>query len=333
MVRPVRASIPRDRLAQVQDRPRDAGPRGQFRGGDVLGRRGARRRPGVARRPPCRHRTRHGAWRRGPPALSTLPARVARQALLERPADAAFYVVRLHAALFHDPLGEGARRPRRRSGRSAAPGPAAGCSTAAARTPLPRGWGRRTRAGWGGGSSAASACRARGGRGLRPCRSSTRGGEVQGEPVAGRLVGIDAAAAGLVGQQAADGQGVVADESRRRAGTATGGRRGGCTGRAPSPTPSARSTAGRSPLVTSRRTHVLDVPAALLELDREPVEQLRVRRPLALGAKVVEHLAQALAEVELPEAVDEDAGGERVVPRNEPPGEVQPRRSAVFAVL
>ena len=76
--------------------------------------------------------------------------------------------------LAQDALGEARGRPRRRSGRSAAPAPAAACWSAAARRCTPRGWGRRRPAGWGGGTSAASRCRARGGTGPRPCRRPTR---------------------------------------------------------------------------------------------------------------------------------------------------------------
>ena len=51
--------------------------------------------------------------------------------------------------------------------------------------------------------------------------------------------------------------------------------------------------------------HVLHVPAALAELDGEPVEQFRMRRPLALRAEVVDLRAEAGAEELLPEAVHE----------------------------
>ena len=66
---------------------------------------------------------------------------------------------------------------------------------------------------------------------------------------------------------------------------------------------------------------VLQAPAVLHELDREPVEQFRVRGPFAADAEVVGRAHQALAEVPLPDAVDDDAGRERVVRRGDPLGQ------------
>src|SRR5689334_21415158 len=49
--------------------------------------------------------------------------------------------------------------------------------------------------------------------------------------------------------------------------------------------------------------HPLDVPAALAELDGQPVEQFEMRGPLALRADVVEHAADPGAEELLPQAI------------------------------
>ena len=76
-----------------------------------------------------------------------------------------------------------------------------------------------------------------------------------------------------------------------------------------------------------REQHRLDdvahVPAALHELDGQPVQQLLVRRRLALRAEVVQNLRQARAEEHLPQAVDEHAGGERIVRIRHPASQVQ----------
>ena len=67
----------------------------------------------------------------------------------------------------------------------------------------------------------------------------------------------------------------------------------------------------------------LDVPAALAEIDGQPVEQLRVRGRFALAAEIVGGLDQAHAENLLPHAVDGHARGERVVFGEEPAGEAE----------
>ena len=64
--------------------------------------------------------------------------------------------------------------------------------------------------------------------------------------------------------------------------------------------------------------HLLDAPPLGDEAVRQPIEQLRVARRLALDAEVLRGLHQAGAEGELPEAVDGDAGGEGVVRADEP---------------
>ena len=71
--------------------------------------------------------------------------------------------------------------------------------------------------------------------------------------------------------------------------------------------------------------HVLDVPAALAELDCQPVEQLRMTGPSALRAEIFERLDESLAEQQLPEPVDEYAGDQRVVGGSQPLGEIEPR--------
>ena len=59
--------------------------------------------------------------------------------------------------------------------------------------------------------------------------------------------------------------------------------------------------------------HRPDVPAGADELGRQPVEQLRMHRRLALHAEVFLRLDDAVAEVHLPEPVDRDARGERML--------------------
>ena len=64
--------------------------------------------------------------------------------------------------------------------------------------------------------------------------------------------------------------------------------------------------------------HRLDVPAGADELGRQPVEQLGVRRRLALDAEVLGRLDQARAEMVLPDPVDGHAGRQRVVGTSQP---------------
>ena len=178
------------------------------------------------------------------------------------------------------PRARSARRrrgpPRRRSDRSAAPAPAAACSTAAARRCIPRASGRRRRAGSGAGTSGASRCRGRGDTGSRPCRSChSRVGKVEERPVAGRLIRLDARPADLRRQQAADRQGVVAHHLGVEAEAVLPGQ------------PDVGRVALAQLLRRHRRLpvgvrhhhqlqHVLHVPAAVDELDGQPVEQFGV---------------------------------------------------------
>lgn len=64
--------------------------------------------------------------------------------------------------------------------------------------------------------------------------------------------------------------------------------------------------------------HLLERPAAPDELAREPVEELRVRGRAALRAERVRRLDNALAEVMHPNAVRDDARGERVIRAGNP---------------
>ena len=70
--------------------------------------------------------------------------------------------------------------------------------------------------------------------------------------------------------------------------------------------------------------HRLDAPAALDELGREPVEQFRMRRPLAHLAEVARRAHDAFAEVMLPDPVHHDARGQRILRRRKPLGESAP---------
>ena len=68
----------------------------------------------------------------------------------------------------------------------------------------------------------------------------------------------------------------------------------------------------------------LHVPAALAEIDGQPVEQLRVRGRLALAAEIVGGLDDADAENLLPHAIDGHARGERMIFGKEPARETEP---------
>ena len=58
--------------------------------------------------------------------------------------------------------------------------------------------------------------------------------------------------------------------------------------------------------------HRLHVPAVAHELRRQPVQQFRIRRPLALRAEIFHGLHQPHAEIHLPEPVHRHARGQRV---------------------
>ena len=68
---------------------------------------------------------------------------------------------------------------------------------------------------------------------------------------------------------------------------------------------------------------MLHVPAAVHELDGEPIQQRLVGRHFALAADVDERLRQADAEVPLPQPIDDDAGRERIVAADEPAGQIE----------
>ena len=68
---------------------------------------------------------------------------------------------------------------------------------------------------------------------------------------------------------------------------------------------------------------VLQAPAVFDKLDRQPIEQLRMRRPLALHAKIVRRGHDPAAEVMLPESVDDHASGQRMIGPREPIGELR----------
>ena len=65
------------------------------------------------------------------------------------------------------------------------------------------------------------------------------------------------------------------------------------------------------------------VPARFAELDRQPIEQFRMRRQLAADAEVAGGADQARAEHFLPEAIDGDARRQRMIGAQQPLGEAQ----------
>jgi hypothetical protein len=66
------------------------------------------------------------------------------------------------------------------------------------------------------------------------------------------------------------------------------------------------------------------------EFERQPIEQFRMRRQRALDAEVVLGFDQTFAEVLLPHAVHEDAGGQRVLRRHQPFREIEPIRLPIL---
>ena len=73
------------------------------------------------------------------------------------------------------------------------------------------------------------------------------------------------------------------------------------------------------------RVFLIDQPS-FDELRGEPVEQLGMRRRLAHDAEVVRRAHQAFAEVVVPDAIDDDAGGQRMLRAGEPCASVRRRR-------
>ena len=70
--------------------------------------------------------------------------------------------------------------------------------------------------------------------------------------------------------------------------------------------------------------HGFHVPAALLKLDRQPIEQLRMRRRFTLRAEILRCLHQPGTEEHLPEAIDSHARRERVFGADKPARESKP---------
>jgi hypothetical protein len=70
---------------------------------------------------------------------------------------------------------------------------------------------------------------------------------------------------------------------------------------------------------------LLQAPVVFDEVDRQPVEQLRMRRRFALQAKIFARANQARAEIRLPDAVDDRPRRGRTFLIDEPLREIQPR--------
>ena len=73
----------------------------------------------------------------------------------------------------------------------------------------------------------------------------------------------------------------------------------------------------------------LSFQLAFHEFAREPVEQFRVRRPLAAKAEVARGRDDALAEMMLPEPIDDHARRQRIVLRRDPVRQCEPPAGAV----
>src|SRR5437773_5932393 len=69
----------------------------------------------------------------------------------------------------------------------------------------------------------------------------------------------------------------------------------------------------------------LEAPAVLYELHREPVEQLGMRRRVALQAKVLTRAHQARAEIGLPNSIDNRPGRGLAAVVNKPASKVETR--------
>ena len=90
-------------------------------------------------------------------------------------------------------------------------------------------------------------------------------------------------------------------------------------------------------LVSARSHHQtmdrLHVPVAIHELDREPVQQFRMRRRFSALAEVEYGGDQRLAEVAQPDVIDRDPRRQRIVLRGDPAGEREPPAGTGSRVL
>ena len=141
--------------------------------------------------------------------------------------------------------------------------------------------------------------------------------EVQLLVIARRLVRLAAAASDSVVEQSADPEGVIADEFGVEAVGCLVAmqpvvRIGGAQFR--------RGLAGPPiGLGKKHRAHdVLHVPTAVHEFDSQPIQQLGIRRRLALRPEVVQNLGDPRPEKELPQSIHEDPRGQRVLSIHEP---------------
>src|SRR4051794_33062153 len=64
--------------------------------------------------------------------------------------------------------------------------------------------------------------------------------------------------------------------------------------------------------------HRLDIPAGFYESDRQPIEQLRMRRAFAIYTKIAWCADDSGAEVTLPDAIHHNSRGQRVVRIGDP---------------
>src|SRR5689334_20086521 len=81
--------------------------------------------------------------------------------------------------------------------------------------------------------------------------------------------------------------------------------------------------------------HRLDIPAGFYESDRQPVEQLRMRRAFAIYAKIAWCANDPGAEVTLPNAIHHDSRSQRVVSTGDPfrqSNSVATRRKLTIAI-
>ena len=165
-------------------------------------------------------------------------------------------------------------------------------------------------------------------------------GGVHSVPDARRLIGLHAGAADLRVEQSGDGEGVVADEF----GVEPHARSAGKEAVIGILLQLLRRHGGRLPIGRARHHQAdqrLHVPrasglklglridtAAVAELHCQPIQQLGMARPFALRAEVVRGLHEAVAEEHGPIAVHGDAGGERILFRDQPSREGQTIRGA-----
>ena len=148
-------------------------------------------------------------------------------------------------------------------------------------------------------------------------------GKLQRRVVAGGLVGFRARAADVAHVEGpGDVEGVVADKlGLEAAGILRGEQAVGRIGLAQLGAVVAALAVGRAR--HDEADHLAQVPAAVAEFRREPIEQFRMRRQFTLRTEIVHDRAQADAKIHRPEAIRDRTRGDGILAARDPAREIE----------